>query len=90
VVNAIQGMGRTTIRQIGGEDVSEKYYDYEARLKELADEEQRLLATVSTADTQAAQAAQLTRVREELERQKKQLSSLSNEVELATIKINFE
>ena len=90
VVNAIQGMGRTTIRQIGGEDVSEKYYDYEARLRELADEEHRLLATVSTADTQAAQAAQLTRVREELERQKKQLSSLSNEVELATIKINLE
>lgn len=90
VVNAIQGMGRTTIRQIGGEDVSEKYFDYEVRLRELADEEQRLLAAVSTADTQAAQAAQLTQVREELERQKKQLNSLSNEVELATIKINLE
>lgn len=94
VVNSIQGMGRATLHQIGGEDVSERYYDYEARLRDLAAEEQRLLTAVdsagsaATTDAQAAQ-ARLTRVREDLERQKKLISSLSNEVDFATIKINL-
>lgn len=93
VVNLIQGLGRSTLRQIGGEDVSERYSDYEARIRDLAAEEQRLLTAVDSAgsatDVRAAQ-ARLTRVHEDLERQKKLLGSLSNEVELATIKISLE
>lgn len=93
-VNSIQEMGRATLRQIGAEDVSEKYSDYEARLRSLAAKEQKLLTeadnagSATTTDAQTAQ-AKLAKVREDMERQKELISNLSNKVEMATIKIDL-
>lgn len=90
VVNSIQGMGGATLQQLGGEDVTAKYSDYEAGLRELAAQEQGLLTALGNTTGTRADHARLTRVREDLERQKKKLKNLSNEVEMSTIKVNLE
>lgn len=95
VIDLIKGLGSATLRQIVGEDVTERYYDYEARLRDLSAEEQRLLAvidstgTVNTPDAQAAQ-SKLALIRIDLERQKKLLRDLSDKVQYAVIRINLE
>lgn len=91
-VKSIRKMGNVTLRQIGADDVTEKYYNYEARVKDLAAEEQRLLTVLDgTGPAAAAEVqVQLTRVRENLERQKKLLERLAGDVDLATIKVIME
>lgn len=92
VINSIREIGKVTLRQSEDVDVTEKYYNYETGLRELAAEEQRLLMEVDGAGQAAAgeAQAQLARVRENLQHQKELLNSLSEQVELATIKISLE
>ncbi|MCL6558888.1 MAG: DUF4349 domain-containing protein, partial [Firmicutes bacterium] len=90
VVNSIQGMGRASVRQTDGEDVSKKYNEVETRLRELAAEEQRLLNASGTSAGLEASPSRLEMVRKELEQQKTLLDSLSNEVDYATINITLD
>ena len=79
------------VRQIktDSEDVSEEFFDLEARLKNKRVEEQRLIAHLqrSTALLQDILAVEkeLSRVREEIERMEGRLRFLSNKTELTTI-----
>ncbi|OPY58814.1 MAG: hypothetical protein A4E55_00688 [Pelotomaculum sp. PtaU1.Bin035] len=93
-LSGIREMGNSNLRQIAGKDVSEKLYNYEDNLRDLANEEQELLVAVdkaagSPAELKAAK-DRLAQVRKEMESKKKQHSKLLDEVQLATIKVNLE
>ncbi|NPV72587.1 MAG: DUF4349 domain-containing protein [Pelotomaculum sp.] len=93
-VDSIRELGHAAVQRIDEEDVTQIYYACEARLQELAAEEQRLLGEPVGADSasdgvQAAE-VQLARVRQELELQKKLLGSLSSKTRYATIKVYLQ
>ncbi|OPZ73896.1 MAG: hypothetical protein BWY80_00791 [Firmicutes bacterium ADurb.Bin456] len=76
VVNSMQGLGKLTISKENRGDISSEYTAYEARLKELAEEEQRLLETMEmTRPLKASNVeTKLKDIRRDMEYQKKQLS----------------
>lgn len=84
-------LGELTRRQIHSQDVTEEFYDLEARIKNKKVEETRLLKHLqdSTGKLEEILAAEreLSRVREEVERQEGRLRLLANLASLTTINV---
>lgn len=92
VVTSMQNLGKLTIGETNREDISNEYTAYEARLKELAVQEQILLEAIEKSGNATAPdiTIQLEKVREDMEYCKKQLLTLSSQVEYSIIEINLE
>ncbi len=88
VVAQIEKLGLVQQRRISGQDVTEEFVDLEARVRNLARQEARLLALFDRAtkipDLLAIE-GEVARVRGEIERLTGRLRFLANKVELATV-----
>ena len=85
-------MGTVQSREIGSEDVSERFIDLEARLNSTLGEEQSLLSLLERAGVVSEILAierELFRVRSEIERFQGQLNFLERRVDLATITVSL-
>ncbi len=84
-------LGELTRRQIHSQDVTEEFYDLEARIKNKKVEEARLLKHLEDStgklDEILAAERELSRVREEVERQEGRLRLLANLSSLTTVTI---
>ncbi len=88
VVAQVEKLGTVKRRQISGQDVTEEFVDLEARVRNLARQEARLLALMDRAtkipDLLAIE-GEVARVRGEIERLTGRLRFLTNKVDLATV-----
>lgn len=88
VVAQVEKLGTVQRRQISGQDVTEEFIDLEARVRNLARQEARLLAFMDRAtkipDLLAIE-GEVARVRGEIERLTGRLRFLTNKVDLATV-----
>lgn len=88
-LSEVQKLGEVRRVKTDSEDVSEEYFDLEARLKNKRVEEQRLIAHLqrSTARLQDILSVEkeLSRVREEVERMEGRIRYLQNRTELTTV-----
>ena len=87
-------LGELTRRRLDSQDVTEEYYDLDARIKNKKVEEARLLkhlenSTAKLEDILAAE-RELSRVREEVERQEGRLRLLANLASLTTVTITAQ
>ena len=87
-------LGELTRRRLDSQDVTEEYYDLDARIKNKKVEEARLLKHLENSaakleDILAAE-RELSRVREEVERQEGRLRLLANLAALTTVTITAE
>jgi hypothetical protein len=94
MMEALSALGETTSVHTDTQDVSEEYYDVEARLKNKQVEEKRLLehlqkSTGKLEDILAVE-KELSRVREEIERFQGRLNKLANLTALTTITVNMQ
>ncbi|HHW31300.1 MAG TPA: DUF4349 domain-containing protein [Clostridiaceae bacterium] len=92
VINDIKGIGLVIGENIGTEDVTERYFDIESRLRLLRFEEQRLeeyLKKLEDPDTIFKTESRLTDIRHEIEGLTGNLRKLSELTELSTITINM-
>ena len=88
----IEALGTVQSREIGSEDVLERFIDLEARLKSAIEEEQSLLSLLERAGVVSEILAierELFRVRSEIERFQGQLNFLERRVDLATITVSL-
>jgi hypothetical protein len=88
----LEGLGEVRSRNVGSEDVSERFIDLEARLRSSLREEESLLNLLSRANQVSEVLTierELSRVRAEIERLQGQLNFLERRVELATISISL-
>jgi len=88
----IKGIGLVIGENIGTEDVTERYFDIESRLRLLRFEEQRLeeyLKKLEDPDTIFKTESRLTDIRHEIEGLTGNLRKLSDLTELSTITINM-
>ena len=88
----IEALGTVQSRDLGSEDVSERFIDLEARLKSALREEQSLLSLLERAGKVSDVLAierELDRVRSEIERVQGQLNFLERRVDLATISMSL-
>lgn len=88
----IEALGTVQSRDLGSEDVSERFIDLEARLKSALREEKSLLSLLERAGTVSEVLAierELARVRSEIERGQGQLNFLERRVDLATISVSL-
>jgi hypothetical protein len=88
----IEALGTVQSRDLGSEDVSERFIDLEARLKSALREEQSLLSLLERAGKVSDVLAierELNRVRSEIERVQGQLNFLERRVDLATISMSL-
>ena len=86
----IEALGTVQSRDIGSEDVTERFIDLEARLKSSLREEQSLLSLLEKAGVVSEILAierELFRVRSEIERFQGQLNFLERRVDLASITV---
>ncbi|RLG50751.1 MAG: hypothetical protein DRO00_08250 [Thermoproteota archaeon] len=93
VLRQIESVGNVTNKEVSGEDVTEKYIDLEARLKNAKREEERLLAILDKAtdvDDILKVEKELMRVRETIETLEGQLRYLERRVEYSTISVFLE
>jgi Domain of unknown function (DUF4349) len=94
VMDALPKLGEALSVRTDSQDVSEEYYDIEARLKNKQVEEKRLLEHLqkSTGKLEEILAVEkeLSRVREEIERFQGRLNKLSNLTSLTTITISMQ
>ena len=88
--SAVEASGHVTAKNEQGRDVSDEYFDTEARLKTLTTQEKRLLQLLerseSLSDTLTLE-RELTRVRTDIERLTGTLRKYDNLVDLATFSI---
>jgi hypothetical protein len=94
VIDALPKLGEAISVRTDSQDVSDEYYDLEARLKNKQVEEKRLLehlqkSTGKLEDILAVE-KELSRVREEIERFQGRLNKLSNLTSLTTITISMQ
>jgi len=92
VLKDIKGLGLLTDENIKTEDVTEKFFDVESRLRLLRYEESRLeeyLKKIEDPDTIFKTEIQLTDIRHEIEQLTGTLNKLSDLVKLSTITINM-
>ncbi len=93
VLRQIEEVGNVTNKEISGEDVTEKYIDLEARLKNVKREEERLLEILDKAtdvnDILKVE-KELMRVRETIETLEGQIRYLERRVEYSTISVYLE
>ena len=90
-LDALSALGEPTRERVDSRDVTEEFYDLDARLKNKGIEEDRLLqlleeATASLKDTLDVE-RELSRVREEIERMQGRLRYLSDQTSLSTVTI---
>ncbi|TYQ16365.1 UNVERIFIED_CONTAM: uncharacterized protein DUF4349 [Acetivibrio alkalicellulosi] len=93
VLKDIKGLGLITEENITTDDVTEKFFDVESRLRLVRYQENRLeeyLLKVTDPDTIFKTESQLTEIRYEIERLTGTLNKLSDLVKLSTITINME
>lgn len=91
-VEAIERLGVVQDRNLGSEDVSERFIDLEARLKSSLREEQSLLSLLERTATVSEILTierELSRVRADVERFQGQLNFLERRVDLATIHLSM-
>jgi Domain of unknown function (DUF4349)/Putative zinc-finger len=89
----LKGLGRTEKESQGGEEVTQRYVDLEARLANSKHTEQRLVEmlrdrTGKLSDVLAVE-LQISRVRGEIEQMEAERKSMKNQVDLATITITL-
>lgn len=92
VLKDIKGLGLLTDENIKTDDVTEKFFDVESRLRLLRYEESRLeeyLKKIEDPDTIFKTESRLTDIRHEIEQLTGTLNKLSDLVELSTITINM-
>ncbi len=90
VLGDLDGVGRVTGRQIGGQDVSEEFVDLEARIRNLERHEAQLLSFMGKAQKVQDLLSlenELARVRGEIERTAGRLRFLKARTDLATIQV---
>ena len=91
-VEAIENLGVVLDRNLGSEDVSERFIDLEARLRSSLREEQSLLSLLERTATVTEILTierELSRVRADVERFQGQLNFLERRVDLATIHLSM-
>ena len=87
-VEQIELVGKVQSKNLGSEDVSERFIDLQARLKSSLREEESLLSLLgrtSTVSEVLTIERELTRVRSDIERFQGQLNFLERRIDLATI-----
>lgn len=93
VLKDIKGLGLLTDENIKTDDVTEKFFDVESRLRLLRYEESRLeeyLKKIEDPDTIFKTESRLTDIRHEIEQLTGTLNKLSDLVQLSTITINMQ
>ena len=89
----IEALGKVLSKNMGSEDVSERFIDLEARLNSALREEKSFLSLLdksSTVSDVLAIERELARVRLEIERFQGQLNFLTRQVDLATITVSLD
>lgn len=92
VLTRLEALGRVDRKNITGKDVTEEYYDAEARRTTLERQEKRLLELLARAGTVKEMLEienELTRIRGEIESQQARLKVLDNLTNLATINLEL-
>ncbi len=92
VLPRLEALGRVDRKNISGKDVTEEYYDAEARRTTLEKQEKRLLELLDRAGTVKEMLEienELTRIRGEIESQQARLKVLDNLTNLATINLEL-
>ena len=85
-------VGKVQSKNLGSEDVSERFIDLQARLKSSLREEKSLLSLVGRTRTVSEVLAierELTRVRSDIERFQGQLNFLERRIDLASITVSL-
>ena len=91
-VDRIESVGKVRSKNLGSEDVSERFIDLQARLKSSLREEESLLSLLGRTTTVSEVLAierELTRVRSSIERFQGQLNFLERRIDLATITVSL-
>jgi len=91
-VGALEGLGAVTYRRVAGEDVTERYIDIDARLKnkiELRDRLRQLLQKATDVKDVLAIETELNRVQSDIDAMDGKLTLLKNEVAYATIELDL-
>ena len=90
-LNAVCRLGEVKQNHLGSQDVTEEYFDVEARIRNKQEEEKRLLKHLSDSTGKLedilAVERELSRVRGEVEQMQGRLRFLANRTELSTITI---
>ena len=90
-LNAVCRLGEVKQNHLGSQDVTEEYFDVEARIRNKQEEEKRLLKHLSDSTGKLedilAVERELSRVRGEVEQMQGRLRMLANRTELSTITI---
>jgi hypothetical protein len=90
-IKSLQGIGNVLNTKVSSQDVSEEFYDVEARLRNKQAEEVRLLQHLKASTAQLSDILsverELSRVREEIERIQGRLRFLTNQTDLTTVTI---
>lgn len=92
VLKDVKGLGQLLEENIKSDDVTDKFFDLESRLRLIKYEESRLeeyLKKITDPDTIFKTEARLTEIRHEIESLTGNLNKLSNLVKLSTITINM-
>jgi hypothetical protein len=91
-VNAVAGLGELRRNATDSEDITDKFYDLAARIKNDEAEEaalRKLLEKASDKDVLLALRKELRAIRGEIEQQKGQLERWSKETQLATVNLTL-
>lgn len=90
VIAAIGGLGKVVEKSLTGSDVTEEYYDLEARLKNKKRQEERyleILQAAKTVDEVLKVERELERIRGEIESMEGRFRYLQDQTELATLNL---
>lgn len=89
----LRGVGKVKSERLRGQDVTEEYFDLEARLKNKRELETRLLHILKTRTGKLSELLEvekeLARVREEIERMEGRKRFLNDRIKLATITVDL-
>ena len=91
-VEQIELVGKVQSKNLGSEDVSERFIDLQARLKSSLREDESFLSLLDRTSTVIEVLAierELTRVRLDIERLQGQLNFLERRIDLATITVSL-
>ncbi len=90
-VSAVSRLGEVRTNHVGSQDVTEEYYDIEARIRNKQEEEKRLLKHLADSTGKLEDILnverELARVRGEVEQMQGRLRFLANRAELSTVTI---